>query len=242
MMTAEIANSWWMYLLGGIVCLFVLLGSGAFIFKACRDAKRMGMDLGYLRRTAIISALFTVLPSISILIGIVALSGVIGVPLPWIRLSVIGALHYEGAAVNAVYSGTLANMTGEQFVTIATVMTLGILTGPLYCLFGFKAYDRRVLSKAKQSGENKKSFGPILFNAAFIAMVCAFLAEDIAKLASVGAASPLDSYVPAIVIVISFAGMALLDLLIKKTGWKWLSSFSLGLSMLLGMAGAIVLS
>ena len=240
MMTPEIANSWWMYLLGGIVCLFVLIGSGVFIFKACRDAKHMGMDLQYLRRTAIISALFTILPSVSILIGVIALSGVIGVPLPWIRLSVIGALHYEGAAINAVYTGTMAAMTMKQFVTIATVMTLGILTGPLYCLFGFKSYDRRVLSKAKQTDENKKSFGPILFNAAFIAMICAFLAEDLAKLVYVGAESPMDSYVPAIVIAISFISMALLDLLVKKTNWKWISSFSLGISMLLGMAGAMI--
>ena len=240
MMTPEIANSWWMYLLGGIVCLFVLIGSGVFIFKACRDTKHMGMDLQYLRRTAIISALFTILPSVSILIGVIALSGVIGVPLPWIRLSVIGALHYEGAAINAVYTGTMAAMTMKQFVTIATVMTLGILTGPLYCLFGFKSYDRRVLSKAKQTDENKKSFGPILFNAAFIAMICAFLAEDLAKLVYVGAESPMDSYVPAIVIGISFISMALLDLLVKKTNWKWISSFSLGISMLLGMAGAMI--
>lgn len=242
MMSAAIANSWWMYLLGAIVCLFVLLGSGAFIFKACRDAKRMGMDTRYLYKTALISAVFTLLPSISILIGVLALSGVIGLPLPWIRLSVIGALHYEGAAINAVYTGTLTEMTLQQFVTIATVMTLGILTGPLYCLFGFKSYDKRVLSKAKQSDGNKKSFGPKLFNAAFIAMVCAFLAEDLAKLVSVGSASPMDSYVPAIVIVIAFVSMALLDLIVKKTGWKWLGNFSLGLSMILGMAGAVIIA
>lgn len=241
-MTTEIANSWWMYLLGGIICLFVLIGSGAFIFRACRDAGRMGMDLHYLRRTAVISAVFTLLPSISILIGVLALSGVIGVPLPWIRLSVIGALHYEGAAINAVYTGTLGGMTYEQFATVATVMTLGILTGPLYCLFGFKSYDRRVLSKTRQTAENRKSFGPMIFNAAFIAMICAFLAEDLAKLTDIGTVNPIDSYVPAIVIVIAFASMALLDLLVKKTGWKWLSSFSLGLSMVFGMIGAVLIA
>lgn len=242
MMTAEIANSWWMYSLGGIVCLFVLIGSGAFIYKACRDAKHMGMDLHYLRQTAFVSVLFTLLPSISILIGVLALSGIIGIPLPWIRLSVIGALHYEGAAINAVYTGTLTEMTYQQFATVATVMTLGILTGPLYCLFGFKSYDRRVLSKAKQTDKSEKTFGPMLFNAAFIAMICAFLAEDLAKLTDVGIENPMDSYAPAIVIAISFASMALLDLLVKKTGWKWLGNFSLGLSMMLGMVGAVFMA
>lgn len=239
-MASEIANSGWMYLLGGIVCVFVLLGSVAFIIKACRDADRLGMDHKYLRKTAIISGLFTLLPSVSILIGVLALSGVIGVPLPWIRLSVIGALHYEGAAVDAVYTGTLAEMTNQQFVTIATVMTLGILTGPLYCLFGFKAYDKKVLGKAKQTDGSKKTFGPMLFSAAFIAMICSFLAEDLAKLADIGRETPLNSYVPAIVIVIAFVSMWLIDLIVKKTGWKWLSSFALGLSMIIGMAGAVI--
>jgi DNA-binding transcriptional regulator of glucitol operon len=32
-------------------------------------------------------------------------------------------------------------------------MTLGILAGPLFCLFGFKAYDKKVLAKAKASEE-----------------------------------------------------------------------------------------
>ncbi len=244
MMSTNIANSWWMYCIGAIVCLFVLSGSLIFIIKAFQDGRRIGMDIGYLKKTVIVSAVFSFLPSISILIGVIALSGVIGIPLPWIRLSVIGALHYEGTAVGTVFSGALTSMTIQQFVTIATVMTLGILTGPLYCLFGFKAYDKKFLSKTRgtDAGEKKHSFGPILFNAAFIAMISAFLAEDFAKLALVGKATPLSSYVPAIVIFISFFSMAILDLIVKKTGWQWLGSFSLGLSMLVGMISAIFLA
>lgn len=263
MMTSEIANSWWMYLMAAVVCLFVLSGSVVFIVKSCRDAKRIGMDLKYLKKTALISALFTLIPSVSILIGVIALSGTLGVPFPWIRLSVIGALHYEGAAAKTVYEGALSGMTTGQFVTIAFVMTLGILSGPVYCLFGFKAYDKKILSKAKAANEEKedeksednaeqskveekpkakKSFGPILFTAAFIAMICSFLAEDIAKLLDIGKenVSSVSSYLPAIVIVVSFASMALFDLIVKKTGWKWLDNFALGLSMLLGMASAIL--
>lgn len=261
MMTFEIANSWWMYLMAAIVCLFVLTGSVVFIVKSYRDAKRIGMDLKELKKTAIISALFTLIPSISILIGVIALSGVLGIPFPWIRLSVIGALHYEGAAAESVYSGSLAGMTVSQFVTIAFVMTLGILSGPLYCLFGFRAYDRKILSKTRdlpsadpadadsaadseaarqEPPKKKKSFGPILFNAAFIAMICSFLAEDIAKILKTGSESALNSYLPAIVIAVSFCSMALFDLIARKTKWKWIDNFSLGISMLIGMASAVL--
>ncbi len=131
----KVANSWWMYLLGVIVVIFVLAGSLFFILKSYKDAKKLNMDTKILKKTIINSAVFTILPSISILIGVVTLSGVLGIPLPWIRLTVIGALHYEGAAVKAVLGDASIVATKELFVTIAFVMTIGILTGPLYCLW-----------------------------------------------------------------------------------------------------------
>lgn len=295
----EVVNAGWMYALAAIIVVFVLTGSFAFIVKSFRDAKRIEMDPKKLRKTIIASALFTLLPSISILIGVVALSGIIGVPLPWIRLSVIGALHYEGAAVDAAYDGiTLASMTPEQFVTIAFVMTLGILSGPLFCLFGFKAYDKKILAKAKkqepeetaeadaveaveaveetvpadttvaetaevaetvenaeaapaEAAPKKRSFGPILFSAAFIAMICAFLAEDIAKIKNVGKIGQLDkngaeitalgTYIPLIVIATAFVVTGLVEWISKKLKAKWLESFSLGLGMIAGMAIAVIL-
>ena len=155
-MDMKIANSWWMYLLGAIVVVFVLAGCVFFILKAIKEAKKVNMDSKMIKKVIFNSAIFTILPSISILIGVVALSGVLGVPLPWIRLSVIGALHYEGAAVNAALDAYGTNViTNEVFVTIASVMTLGILTGPLFCLFGFKAYDKKVLAKAKAQEERE---------------------------------------------------------------------------------------
>ena len=92
-MDLSIANSWWMYLLGIIITIFTLIGSGFSILKSYKDAKRINMDTKILNRTILSSAIFTILPSISILVGVVALSGSLGVPLPWIRLTVIGALH-----------------------------------------------------------------------------------------------------------------------------------------------------
>ena len=155
-MDMNVANSWWMYMLGAVVVLFVLAGCIFFIIKAFKDAKKLGMDEKVLKKVVFDSFLFTILPSISILIGVVALSGKLGVPLPWIRLTVIGALHYEGAAVKAVIGDATSVATPEMFVTIAFVMTLGILTGPLFCLFGFKAYDKKMLAKTRVSEEEVK--------------------------------------------------------------------------------------
>ena len=270
-MNLEVANSWWMYLLGAIVTVFVLAGSVFFIIRAFKEAKRLNLDKKVLKKVIFNSAIFTLLPSISILIGIVALSGTLGVPLPWIRLSVIGALHYEGAAAEATTDAfNTLNIVADNnvvFVTTACVMTLGILVGPLFCLFGFKAYDKKVLSKTRTDVKNntdvkeenkdyepvtnnkpKKNFGSVLFNAVFIAMVSSFLAIDIVKIFKTGQVneegillSPMDTYVPTIVILSTFAAMFIFDILERKCNQKWLSSFSLGLSMIVGMIVAVLL-
>lgn len=273
----NIANSWWMYLLGAMVVIFVLIGSLYYIFKSYKEAKAIGMDKKIIRKTIISSAIFTILPSISILVGVVALTGKLGIPFPWIRLSVIGALHYEGLAASAPYGADflLSSLSAEQFVTIAFVMTLGILSGPLFCLFGFKAYDKKLLSKAKDNSEEsasnleqtseeavveenkhdekpkKKGFGTVLFNAVFIAMISAFIVWDCVKpfvkseedLIKSDAAYLVDGkYIPIVVVAVTFLCMALFDFLEKKLKQKWLSNFALGLSMIIGMATAVLLS
>ena len=253
---ANIANSWWMYLLGIIVSVFVTIGSLVFIIQSFKDAKKIGMDKAILKKTIISSAIFTILPSISILIGVVALSNCIGIPLPWIRLTVIGALHYEGTAVNVTYGAvSLSNLTPAQFVTIAAVMTLGIISGPVYCLFGFKTYDKKVLAKTrnlnqtetteeKTQTKKQRKFGAMLFDIVFIGMICAFLAIEIAKYFNpkkdYTGVMQESTYYPIVAIVFAFGGMALCDLIEKKFNQKWIGNFSLGFSMILGMAAAII--
>ena len=261
---SSIANAWWMYLLGIIVSIFVLVGSLAFIIQSYKDAKSIGMEKSILKKTIISSAIFTILPSISILIGVVSLSNCIGIPLPWIRLTVIGALHYEGTAVNVTYGAvSLENLQPQQFVTIALVMTLGIISGPIYCLFGFKAYDKKVLSKARnldetsevteenqvqEQVENKpkkqRKFGAMLFDIVFIGMICAFLGIEIAKYFNpkkdYTGTMQESTYYPIVAIVVAFGAMALCDFLEKKLKQKWISNFSLGFSMILGMLAAVI--
>lgn len=257
--TLKIANSWWMYLLGIIVVVFILGGCGFFIFRAYKQAKELNYDKKELNKAILNSALFSLIPSISILIGVIALSGRLGIPLPWIRLTVIGALHYEVVAADSVAKafGDVA-LNNQVFVTTAFVMTLGILTGPIYCLFGFKTYDKKIISKAKVDEETntsnevtsstnnepkKRGFGDILFSAVFISIICAFLAEDMLifrksadKIKDLG----YKLYSPAIVVAVSFLSMWIFDIIGKKTKQEWLSNFSIGFSMLLGMAAAII--
>jgi hypothetical protein len=71
-------------------------------------------------------------------------------------------------------------------------------------------------------------------------MISAFLAEDIAKLFS-DKTKPIDTYIPTVVIIVTCVSMAIFDFIEKKLKQKWLGSFSLGLSMIIGMAVAVLL-
>lgn len=132
----EQLNSLPMFAIVGVVVLFILGLSVVFMVKSYRAGVALGMDRVKMRRAITSSVTFTLLPSISILLGVIALSGSLGIPLPWMRLSVVGALHYEGnvadiAARAAGMSGGLGSqeLTAPVFVTIGLVMTAGILSG-----------------------------------------------------------------------------------------------------------------
>ena len=100
-------NGPFMYGLVAVVILFVIAMSVRFIVLAWKRAKKIGMDPKVLRRVAVSSAIFTIAPAVSILLGVIALSRALGFPLPWLRLSVIGALTYETpAAASAAATAT----------------------------------------------------------------------------------------------------------------------------------------
>ena len=232
------ANSPTMYLICGVVVVFVMAMAAFFMVKAWREGIRIGMDRTKMRKAVTSSLTFTIIPSIGILVGVIALSGSLGVPVPWLRLSVIGALQYETVAADVAAKGAgltaLAadQMTGSVFVSIFLVMTIGIIWGGLFCIFGLKKYQQKALKKVSDSS-NK--WGAILFNAMFIGMVCAFIGVAFADLRK-------GSIVSLVVIAVSALFMALFTWLIKKKKIQWLESFSLSFAMIFGMASAILLS
>lgn len=229
-----------MYGIAAAVILFVMAMAVFFMVKAWREGIRIGMDRQKMRKAVTSSLTFTLIPSVGILIGVIALSGSLGVPVPWLRLSVIGALHYEtmAADVAAKAAGltqlSAGEMTASAFVSIFTVMTIGIIWGGAFCIFGLKKYQKAVLGKVSD-GQNQ--WGQILFNAMFIGMVCAYIGVGFADLAK-------GSAVSLAVIAVSALAMALFTRLHQsgKSRWRWLESFSLSFAMVIGMASAVLLS
>ena len=90
-----------LYLVAAIVIVFVLAQSIFFLVRAYRQGKKIGLSAAKMRKVILSTSIFTIAPAISILTGVLVLSKFLGIPLPWIRLSVIGALTYEVPAAES---------------------------------------------------------------------------------------------------------------------------------------------
>lgn len=80
-------NSPVMYLICGGIIFFVALVCVFFMVRAYRAGVAIGMDKTKMKRTITASATFAALPSVGILLGVIALSGSLGTPWSWLRLS-----------------------------------------------------------------------------------------------------------------------------------------------------------
>ena len=239
----QIVNSGVFYLIVACVLLFITAMCFVFLIKSFRAGIKIGMDKKVLRKTITASATFTLLPSISILLGVIALSGTLGVPFSWLRLSVVGALQYElnVAEIAAQCIGLSGLKLGElsmgSFVTIALVMTLGILGGICCCIFFLKKYLGKVQAAPAKESNGKPGFGAHATTAMFVGLCAAYIGSYIGK------AIPRDGQdvMPLLVAIVAAVCMAVFEYLIRKKGKAVLENFSLAASMLIAMAAAVLI-
>lgn len=246
-------NSPFMYMVCGSIVAFIAAVCVVFLVRAYRAGIAMGMDRTKLNRVIIASASFTVLPALAILLGVIALSGSLGVPWPWLRLSVIGALHYEtqvaSAAAEAMGMSSLsaAEMTAGSFSTICLLMSICIIWAPLLCVILNKRYSKK-LSSTDETGKRKENvftagFGDRAITAMFIGLVSAYIGSYIGEIVSGnGRFSFSGNWLPLAVAAVAALAMAGFVWLKEKKDAAWVESFSVCGSMLIAMAAAIILA
>ena len=230
-------NSPMLYLICGSIIAFVAVVCLLFALKAYKAGKEIGMDETKMKRSIIASITFTILPSIGILLGVIALSGSLGTPWPWLRLSVIGALHYEtqvaeaAAEASGISPLSGSHMTAQGFVNIAL-------------LFTNKAYTSKLTTtEPKKKKSSSSDFGNIAMNAMFIGLVSAYIASYIATFVSGnGSFTFQGSYLSLAVAIIAGLVMAIFIYIRDKGNMAWIDSFSIAGSMLIAMICAIFLS
>ena len=232
-----------LFLLAGLLVAVVLGQSVYFLIKALRRSRQIGIDQAKIRKTIRTAAVFTVAPAVSIVISVITLSKSLGIPLPWLRLSVVGSLSYEAiAASNAVSAmglelGKISELTAQQFVNITLVMTISILVG----IWLVPVIGKKLLTGMTNLEAKDKKWSEIFQNAMFIGMIAAFLGFvfcDFGMLWNpVEGIAPTTGLIPVCVMGVAALVMICLGLAMKK--WKWLGDYALPISLILGMVSAI---
>ena len=165
------------------VVVFVIAQSTFFLVKAWKRGKEIGVSSETLKSTVASSALFTIAPAISVLTTVIVLANALGLVLPWIRLTVIGNITYETQAAQTAldfWGGSLTEAVTDhkQFTTIAWAMSIGCITPLLLLPFLCKKLQKTV-GKAVNKSESASKLGDAISAAAFIGIICAFVAREI---------------------------------------------------------------
>ena len=233
------SNSRFLYALAIFVIAFILVQSGYFFWRAWRRAAVIGMDKAALKKVVVSTAVFTIAPAVAILLGVITLTKFLGIPLPWIRLSVIGAITYELPAATTtaqVFGISLSENIRDPRVysAIAWVMTLGIIPGPILV----PILQKRIRGGLVKLQEKDNRWSEIFMDALFLGMISAFLGLVFAPLTS---GTP-QGFLPLIVMLVSLVLMLIMGALIKIKKITWLQNYALPISMLGSMAAACIIA
>lgn len=232
-------NSIFLFIMAGLVIVFVIAQSVFFLVRAYRRGQSLGMDMKQVRKMMLSTAVFTFAPAVSILLGVITLSQFLGLPLPWLRLSVIGAITYELPAAT-----TTANALGitalsetitdpKVYTAIAWVMTLGIFPG----LIWVPLFIRKIQGGLMKIKQKDSKWGDIVMTALFLGMISAFLGMVFSDIRE-----GLKGWIPIFVLLFSAFIMGICGILVKKCNVKWLENYALPVSMLSAMVFAAVIT
>lgn len=234
-MKNEILNGTTIAILCLIPILFVLFQSLIFGKMAWKKGKELDIKESDMKKVIVNSSIFSILPSLPILIVYILLIPGLGKFFPWLRLSVIGSAAYENMAADMAsktlgYTSVIDPLiTSSHLISILIVMTVGILGGLIFNILFLKSYDNKL---QQLRGKNEK-FMSIAVTTIMLGMFGTLSAPYIVNFKSV---LPLTS------MIISGITILLCYKFHDKFKIKLIKDFAFTISLLTGMISASVIN
>ncbi len=230
-----------MYLIAAVIIVFVLAQSIFFLVKAWKQGKKIGLDVKSMRDTVTSSALFTIAPAIAIVATVITLAYSLGLILPWIRLSVIGNISYEASAAEAALNALGKNLSQPiesmaDFGAVAWVMTIG----SVFPLVLIPIFLKKLQGKVGKAAKTNAKWADTMAAAAFIGLIAAFISRAIAGAGKKDVVGDGSGVLSVTALVVSVIVMMILQKLCAKFSLKRFEAFTMPVSMIFGMAAAMV--
>jgi hypothetical protein len=176
----------------------------------------------------------TIVPSISIVIGLFSLVALLGIPWPWWRLSVVGSLTYETMAADSAVKAAglemslLSQATAKEFVLVMFVMSIGIMGGMVVSPFITKPIHMGSM-KMKAGDKRWATLGGSVF---FMVILSVFVVPIFLNWRTSG-------YIQMLTFVTSAAATIVLSR-IANGKLAFLKSFILAISLILAMVSSVL--
>lgn len=236
-----------MFLLILAVIIFVCAQALFFMKKAWSRGKELGITTDKLKNAVTSSAIFSFAPAIGIAVTVITLSVALGYVLPWIRLTVIGAIQYETTAAIAALEAT-GITTGlaqpitdpETFAAIAWVMTIGSILPLVLVPIVLKKIQKGVSNAASKNSK----WMDVMTAAAFIGLISAFIGRGLAGTGSKteGIIGDGAGVLSLTALIASIGFMLIFTLINKKLKKNWIDALAMPLSMVLAMVVVVLIN
>jgi hypothetical protein len=225
----DAAGHWLTYILVITGILYVAGITLVFLRRAWKRAGVLGFSGAQLRRVVKITASQAIAPMMTIAIGFFMLLPLLGIPLSWWRLSIIGSSSYElmsaNLALGSLKLSGLAEASPTDFVLVMFVMAVGII-GSLVLA---SLLSKRILHSQIKL-ENRDKRWSALGSSTFLASVLTVLIlPGFFKLTP-----SLLTFITSVIISL------MINQIVKKTGLRILGDFSLAISMLLAITSSFL--
>ena len=211
---------------------YIMAFSVVYLLKARKRALEMGITKKEINDIIKSSLIFSIVPSLSIVIGLVALAASLGTIWAWWRLSVIGSLSVETQIASSLapvlgYANTtelMNNATGEQFGVVMILMSVGMLSGFLILIpFGKKL----MTSVDKTKGGN--GWSNVLSGCFMLTLLAVYVPVLL-----------ISDTIQALVMITGLIVAIVMGIVAKKPGWTWVNNFIMAGSMILGMVSSLL--
>ena len=211
---------------------YITAFSVVYLLKARKRALELGITAQEIKEVIKSSLIFSIVPSLSIIIGMVALAASLGTVWSWWRLSVIGSLAFESQIANSLasalkYANTtemLANASGREFGVIMILMSVGMLSGFLILLPAGKKLMTSVDNSKKGNGWSQVLSGCFMLTLLAVYVPALLISDTI----------------QALVMITGLIVAVVMGILAKKPGMAWLNNFIMAGSMIVGMVSALL--
>lgn len=234
----EVANSWTMWLAVTPVLILMVIQALLFMRKAREIGKDFDLPEEDSKQAFFVGMRTAIGPSMSIFVVMLGLMGVIGGPLAWQRLTIIGGASTEMASATQAATAMGVNLGGEgygleHFANAAWVMGLN---GGAWLLFTALFTDKMGTISDKLTGGNPKRVGLLSISAISGAFAYLVMNQVIRAIKNLDV-NP-DSYRVIVAAVTGGVVMALCTYLSNR--FKFLTEYKMGIAMFAGMAAAVI--